>query len=368
MEVFGWDSDLETGLENVDKQHRKLVDITNVLGKLLSEGNAKKEDLENILAELADYTDYHFAEEEKIMEQYKVDQRHISKHKEIHTGFLNDVGELQKDLANGKLKLSEDLLHFLANWLVYHILGSDMSMSRQVESIKNGMSAEEAYETKEGKVDKATSMLLKSMNNLFEQVTSRNKELKELNTNLEDIVEKRTSELNEANKNLYKLATTDVLTGLANRRQAMNDLDILWNHKEKDIQNLSCMMIDADNFKQINDNYGHDAGDIVLQELSKMLEHSVRTDDIVYRLGGDEFFIVCPETDEEGVLKVAQNVHKKVNELNVKAGDGMWKGSISVGVSTRTKSMQNIDELIKQADLAVYASKEAGKNCVKTAN
>ncbi len=83
------------------------------------------------------------------------------------------------------------------------------------------------------------------------------------------------------------------------------------------------------------------------------------------RLGGDEFFIICPDTNEEGAMNIASIIHAKISQLTVKVADGVWHGSISIGVAVKTDSMKNLEELIKAADLGVYAAKSAGKNCVR---
>lgn len=127
------------------------------------------------------------------------------------------------------------------------------------------------------------------------------------------------------------------------------------------------MMIDADHFKEVNDIYGHDAGDEVLKTLAMSLKHTLRTDDIVCRLGGDEFFVICPNTDQEGGLHIAELTRKAISELRVPTGGEPWHGSISVGIASRAHDMNGFEELIKAADKGVYAAKEAGKNCVKAA-
>ncbi len=186
-----------------------------------------------------------------------------------------------------------------------------------------------------------------------------------LNLSLEKKVAERTRELSEANIRLETIALTDALTELPNRRHGMRVLKALWKEAVKDNTPLSCMMIDADHFKQVNDTYGHDAGDTVLCELAKTLSHSVRTDDLVCRLGGDEFLIICPNTDRNGGVHLAGIIHQTVSVLRIPTGDGAWKGSISVGVACRSRQMADHEALIKRADEAVYAAKRSGKNCVK---
>jgi len=297
-----------------------------------------------------------------------VDLRHLQEQKLEHQSFLQEV-TLRHRSMSGELPLSgTHLFEYLVNWLIYHILGSDMSMSRQIKAIRQKVTAPEAYKAEKQGLDQSKGLLLTALNNLFLQVSDRNKELSELNETLEEKVEARTEELLNANQKLDELASTDVLTGLANRRQAMMLLEKLWLESAQKKEPLACMMIDADGFKTINDTYGHDAGDIVLCKLSKRLTFSVRTDDIVCRMGGDEFLIILPNTDLEGALKISKKTQAQVAEIVVPITGGFWPGSISVGVAERSESMQSVKDLIKAADKGVYAAKNAGKNCVRSAD
>lgn len=365
MDVFQWDKSFETGLNEVDKQHYHLFSIINDFGALIAQDKVVFADLETIFNELVSYTQYHFSEEENLMATTGVDKRHIKYHVAEHHGFLHDVLDLHQEMASGDQDASEHLLNFLMSWLVYHILGSDMSLARQSNAVASGKSGAEAYDSEGQEGNLGTNLLLKSLNNLFHQVSERNNDLRDLNRHLEDKVAARTQELVAANCRLQELALTDALTGLANRRQAIHFLGKLWQESENNATPLSCAMIDADGFKQINDNYGHDAGDLMLQLLAKELSNTVRTDDLVCRLGGDEFLIICPATDQQGVLCIANQIHAKIAALTVKSGDGEWCGSISVGVATKNGAMKQPEELIKLADRGVYAAKEAGRNCVK---
>ncbi len=146
----------------------------------------------------------------------------------------------------------------------------------------------------------------------------------------------------------------------------MRVLHSLWQESKELTLPLSCIMLDADNFKTVNDTYGHEAGDKVLIALSRELQHAVRSDDIVCRLGGDEFLIVCPATPLEGALFVAKNVLEIVSALKVTVGDGFWLGSISVGVAEKQSKMNELDELLKAADKGVYKAKNDGRKCVRT--
>jgi hemerythrin len=365
MDVLQWESSFDTGFAEVDRQHRHLVKLTNDFGSMLSENQLDDQGVETLYAELVAYTQYHFDEEEVLVKRHQLDQRHADDHAQEHRNFLQEVTLMHQQMTRSEQQNAQSLFEFLMNWLVSHILGSDMSMARQIRSIQSGVSAAEAYHQEERAVDKSTGLLLKSFNNLFRLVSRRNMQLFELNQNLEQRVAERTRSLFEANRKLGELALTDVLTGLPNRRHGMQTLERLWQEALEAELPLACMMIDADGFKAVNDNHGHDAGDQVLCELARQLKYAVRTDDMVCRLGGDEFLILCPKTDAQGAMQVAAQVHDQIRALRVKVPGGEWLGSISVGVAARTADMALPHDLIKLADRGVYAAKDAGRNCFR---
>jgi hemerythrin len=369
MEAFRWTPSFVTGLVDVDEQHHRLVDVINRFGALvMREEGALMADLEVVFAELADYAVYHFSEEETLMQAMGLDARHIEQHQQIHKSFLDEVTLLHSGISPGNPSAAKSLLQFLTHWLAYHILGSDQSMARQIASIKSGCRPQDAYASESDTQvnDPATDTLLTALNGLFQQVSERNRDLVELNRTLEARVTERTLALREANQRLEDLANTDSLTGLPNRRYAMRSFALEWSTAVGNGTPLACMMVDADNFKQINDTQGHDAGDAVLRALSKQLQHAVRNDDIVCRLGGDEFLIICTGTPLEGALKLAETIRQEVAALCVPAGAGVWHGSISVGVAALTTAMKGVEDLMKAADLGVYAAKRNGRNCVAT--
>ena len=366
MESFRWTKDFETGLHEVDHQHRHLIDVINRFGNVLVQNQMGLEEIEGVFQELTSYTEYHFREEELLMKKSGIDRRHYVSHVAQHRNFIQEIMRMHAELSPDNRDTARQLLDFLCHWLVYHILGQDQNMARQIELMQVGVSPDEAYVAQKETVDRAMEPLLVALTGIFRIVSSRNEALQELNQSLELRVEERTRELIEANRRLEDMALTDVLTGLPNRRHGMRRLKDLWAESVIEQEPLSVMMIDADHFKEVNDTYGHDLGDKVLCELARTLNHSVRSDDIVCRLGGDEFLIICSETDQAGAMKIAVTAHQRVKELRVRTGDGEWVGSISVGVAARTPEMSEPEELLKRADEGVYAAKRDGKNCVRT--
>ncbi len=366
MESFRWDKHFITGVLEVDREHHQLVDIFNQFGRLLARNELEFDDIETVFQKLSNYAQYHFQNEEALMVRTGIDKRHLDNHIDLHRNFLQEVTSMHVGFSPDNPDAAKHLLDFLTHWLAYHILGSDQNMARQMEAIQSGTSPNEAYETEERNRDNATEPLLVALNGLFHQVSARNNELIQLNQSLEMKITERTRALSEANTHLEELALTDALTGLSNRRFALQKLIDMWDESIKAETPLACMMIDADHFKEVNDTYGHDAGDLVLCELARTLQEAVRNDDIVCRLGGDEFFIICPDTDMDDGMILAELTRKAVTALRVPTGDSAWHGSVSIGLAVRAPDMKNHEGLIKRADMSVYEAKRDGKNCVRT--
>lgn len=395
MPSFRWDQHFETGLPGIDEQHRRLVEVINRFGDLL--GRSEETHLlqvPSIVGELARYAEEHFASEEGLMEREGVDPRHRSRQHGAHAGFIQEVNRLKGTASRSPLA-AEALLRFLTHWLAYHILGTDQAMARQVAAIRAGTEPEEAFERHEHLSEGPMEPILAALDGLFRQVSETNRQLLELNRSLEAKVTDRTRALSEANRELVELianleaekeaslklgealaeanrrledmAMTDVLTGLPNRRHAISWLEREWTRPLDPDAPLSCLMIDADGLKEVNDLHGHDAGDTLLKELAQAFRHRVRTDDVVCRLGGDEFLVFCPRTPLEGAVRVAEALRREVAGLRVPVGQGVWNGSVSIGAAVRGAAMANPDALIKAADEAVYAAKEQGGDHVATA-
>lgn len=366
MESFHWNEYFETGLSEVDSQHHRIVDIINEFSDHLTKNELALGDIEVIFKELAKYADYHFREEEGLMYSIGIDQRHVDNHVKAHKDFLIQVTLMHSEISLNNLKAAKNLFDFLTHWLAYHILGCDQNMARQIKAIQSGLNPTEAYKLEEHQENNATEPLLIALDSLFKQVSARNRELIRLNKSLEIKVAERTKALAEANHHLEALTRTDVLTGLPNRRHGMKCLADLWAKSTETTIPLVCMMIDADHFKEVNDTYGHDAGDLVLCELAKTLQHTFRNDDIVCRLGGDEFLVICPNTDLSDGMLIAQRVLNTVSKIRVPIANPIWHGSISMGVAVRTPEIKSFEDLIKFADQGVYLAKQDGRNCIRS--
>ncbi|MHB1374394.1 MAG: GGDEF domain-containing protein, partial [Thauera sp.] len=173
-----------------------------------------------------------------------------------------------------------------------------------------------------------------------------------------------TAELSIANRRLHEAALTDALTGLPNRRQAMESMHMEWSAAVRHHRPFTLMIIDVDGFKAINDAHGHDVGDIALRHAAEALRGAVRTQDLVCRTGGDEFLVLCPDTELAPALVVAERLRVAVEAVPVETGGLRLFLTASVGVCTRTPDMANVESLIKGADEGLYLAKQRGRNRV----
>lgn len=195
----------------------------------------------------------------------------------------------------------------------------------------------------------------KLLNKISNEEINRVELLREINQKLEFEVEKRTEELEY-------IAITDGLTQLYNRSKMdleLQKLDVIFKRYGRV---FSVIMIDIDFFKSVNDTYGHQVGDSVLKEFATILKQNIRNSDFIGRWGGEEFLIVCIETSEENAIKLASNLREKIETtLFTKVGHK----TMSVGVAQMEEGIV-LDDLINNADKALYFAKDNGRNRVVT--
>ncbi len=191
-----------------------------------------------------------------------------------------------------------------------------------------------------------------------------------LNEELEQRVHERTQELEILNARLQELSNTDQLTRLKNRRYMDQVIEKEWYRCRRYGHFLSVMMMDVDFFKKVNDQYGHAAGDVCLQQVAMKMQEGVRwSADQVSRYGGEEFCIILPETDGGSALQVAERLRKTVESMTIEAEDVSFKVTISIGVHAVVPSDQSsVESILRCADLALYHSKLNGRNRVTLFN
>ena len=192
----------------------------------------------------------------------------------------------------------------------------------------------------------------------------QNEQLRQMNSELETLVNARTLELVEKNRELEILSVTDKLTGLANRRKLDQVLDEELIRARRYGVEFSVAIMDIDHFKRVNDTYGHSAGDLVLEAMARILRQCTRDADLVARMGGEEFVVVCRHAGIERCQVVAEKIRVAI-EAHDFSGIGRVTASFGVAVFDKNDS---IASLMARADVAVYRAKAGGRNRVETSH
>lgn len=178
---------------------------------------------------------------------------------------------------------------------------------------------------------------------------------------LREKLRRRNDELNDALERLNEMARRDTLTGLFNRRHLMEALDQEMNRCNRTQGPFSVCIFDIDHFKQINDTYGHQAGDLVLIRVAESVIHNLRNIDCFGRFGGEEFLLILPETDIQGARIKAERLREQLTEVTFPEIDTDLRVTTSVGL-TQYCSGESADETLARADEALYEAKENGRN------
>jgi diguanylate cyclase (GGDEF)-like protein len=163
---------------------------------------------------------------------------------------------------------------------------------------------------------------------------------------------------------VQRLATTDSLTGLHNRRSFFDMAQRLYDYARRYSRPLAVIMLDVDHFKQINDSFGHAIGDQVLRSMADICLSTLRTVDVVGRYGGEEFVMLLPETDLADAGMVAERLQQQVIAEPVLTDRGALAITVSLGVSHIAATCHSLEQLIDRADQALYAAKQQGRNRV----
>ena len=193
--------------------------------------------------------------------------------------------------------------------------------------------------------------------------------LRKANEELEQKVDERTQSLEKIQQKLIEQANRDSMTNLYNRRYFNEISKNLFSIFQRKHTHLSIMIMDIDDFKNINDTYGHSIGDDVIQFVANTLISTVRKSDICVRFGGEEFVILLPNTPLDDAKVLAEKIRQKVDKSKIKISDNKTiHFTLSIGVSEVENGDLTIEESLKKADDALYEAKSAGKNLVRFNN
>jgi diguanylate cyclase len=261
--------------------------------------------------------------------------------------LYNSIYKEENDLVNIKI----DLKH--TTQILSDIIGElqkFLKESYEQASIKEQRITE--LQKKEAKEDFVTSLLL--------ELLTLVRDLKRENESFLKKVEAQQKVINELKSKLEKVeaeANLDPLTDLFNRRSLERALEEFFTLCKQSKMSFSLVLIDLDDFKYVNDNYGHHVGDLVLAKVAKVLRANMRAKDIVGRWGGDEFVAVMPNTDLENAKKVLERIKSQLGKMEILAEGRRFKLSISAGVVQCGENFQSWLDMVKEADRLMYEEK-----------
>lgn len=172
------------------------------------------------------------------------------------------------------------------------------------------------------------------------------------------------AERKQLREELTRLATTDPLTGISNRRLFFERLELEWSRSRRHSRPLSILMFDLDHFKRINDTHGHAVGDSVLKGLCAAADDVLRSEDVLARLGGEEFAVILPEIDRATAESVAERLRQRLAAVEVEAPEGLVRCTVSIGVIQCRLAQESLDIALKRVDDALYRAKNSGRNLV----
>ncbi|KAA2285015.1 sensor domain-containing diguanylate cyclase [Arenimonas fontis] len=268
------------------------------------------------------------------------------------------------------LSLAIALLFLLVASLVARVIGAPLrELAQAAQRIRAGepgatFPPERGY--------REAWQLSEALRTLVEELTRHQADLTQLNRELEQRVRERTQELNEANAQLEVLAMTDALTGLANRRRFGDQLAREASRAAEIGKPLALICLDIDHFKSINDRHGHPAGDAVLRRIALLLEEQVRGNDLLARIGGEEFAVLAVDTPLGAAAQLGERLRAAVEAAGtISIGHASVTVTVSVGVAgfpIRAGDVLRAPErLLAAADDALYRAKRNGRNRVEVA-
>jgi len=195
---------------------------------------------------------------------------------------------------------------------------------------------------------------------LFQEVAEKTKALNQAKKRLEkELEEKKILE-----EHLKLQATTDSMTGLMNRRALIDEFDKELNRARRTMSPLSCLILDIDHFKQVNDSYGHHIGDLVIKSVAENMKQHTRTIDHIGRIGGEEFAILMPNTHLDDAYQIADRLRDFISRYEMCFDHQTLHITVSIGITDLRDKFETIESILQRADAALYNAKREGRNRV----
>ena len=275
-------------------------------------------------------------------------------------GFLKKITQQLNDIT---LQVAD--IETLENESFSNSVSLNTEMEKQINLIQTGVDEADSIENIKNTINSRIEVIQNNMDQFITVEHSRkktsdinHKELTERLSNMESETEKLRKCVEEERSKAY----TDALTKIPNRMSFDERITHEYRRWQRYNNKLTLCLIDIDKFKNVNDTYGHKAGDIVLQTVAGKCNSKVRGSDFFCRYGGEEFALILPETDLSAAITVAESLRESIEGCSFQYGDKTVKITISCGLA-EFKGKDNLDTIFKRADKALYKAKNSGRNC-----
>ncbi|MHB8141825.1 MAG: diguanylate cyclase domain-containing protein [Vulcanimicrobiaceae bacterium] len=343
--MLAWSSDLYTGIDTIDEQHKRLIAMFNSIASADAQcSDDETLRIQSLLRELLEYTNYHFRAEAELMLAWPIDASRRTTHLKEHAKFVAFLGRANALAAANPIDVANHLLAFLAQWILHHIMVEDTRMAREVMALQSGV----AVPSETPAEPTAEDLAMDLVSSLNDSLVQRSFDVLDLNRQLRRSVDA-----------LEYQALHDSLTGLFNRRALYAELDKAMARARRHQKSLAVCMLDLDDFKSVNDTYGHEAGDVVLVTLGKRLQGILRKTDFLARLSGDEFVLLVEDIDRLDDLTTLLKAVQEAAETPISLqGDDTVRLGTSMGIVIYPFGNEDTgDVLLRLADQALYDSK-----------
>lgn len=347
-------------INHIEEDYMNLY-LFNEDGVLISSLTNKEDLFKEFSKKYRDFSEFYEAKVVELNKNKYIIQTNKIKN-DYDYNYIAIISDYEKTIDESlNQSLSLVLIFFLASLIIFpiiilfsnRIINPIYELVEQINRVKD--------RNYEGVVDvKASTLEVGILANSFSQMANS---IFKYQHSLEALVETRTKELIQKNEELEKLSITDKLTSLYNRVKLDNVLNEEFNRSKRYNFVFCVIMLDIDFFKKVNDTFGHQIGDDVLKELASIIKNCTRATDIVGRWGGEEFLVICPNTNLEGAKALAINMNKAVKSHTFSTYPE--KLTISLGISCYKNALLKPEELVANADIALYRAKENGRDRVE---
>ncbi|WP_417514337.1 putative bifunctional diguanylate cyclase/phosphodiesterase [Marinobacter sp.] len=369
FEIFPWNRNFETGIEKIDEQHKVLVEILNRLAWHFASSTSELE-CGHILDELLSYAAYHFRAEEEIWKASIGHEEMVKNHHDGHQLFFVQI-QMYRSSDEPDEKIMGELFNYLTRWLAFHILESDRRMALTIKALERGVSLSEAKKEVDGQLSGSVSVMVSALLEIYGKLSASTIQLmreKMARLKAEDELARLQSEKLDAalemqasdhERQLQFLAYSDPITGLMNRNGIVREIRSVIQQTHLAAESVALVLIDLDNFGNVNARFGEESADRLLGLLGKRWSDALAPGAHLARISGDEFVVLLPDS---------RKVDTQLNTMRLTAEQSfaLNSDSVSMGFTAGValfphEGADDADTVLRQAYHALFRAKQEQK-------